>query len=418
MKPAVFLDRDGVINRALERDCKPYPPRSLQEFEILPEVPDALARLRAAGFLLVVATNQPDVGRGTLKQEVVEQIHSHMLAQLPIDRVETCFHPGNGASECDCRKPRPGMLRRAAEALGIDLTRSWMVGDRWRDVDCGHAAGCKTIFIDRGYAEKLRQTPDFSARNLAEAADIILARSKMNRTLKDLQIKIFADGADKKGMLELNANPLITGLTTNPTLMRKAGLADFEAFARDILQTITAKPLSLEVFSDEFSEMKRQALKINAWGRNVYVKIPITNTRRESSLPLIQELTADGVKLNVTAILTLEQVRGVAAALQPGVPAVVSVFAGRIADTGVDPVGAIVESKKIIAGLPQAELLWASVREVLNIFQANDCGCHIVTVPHDILGKAIKMAGMDLGELSLDTVKMFANDAKAAGFSL
>ena len=152
--------------------------------------------------------------------------------------------------------------------------------------------------------------------------------------------------------------------------------------------------------------------------KNVYVKIPITNTRGESSLPLIKELAAEGVKLNVTAILTLDQVRGVAAALNPKVPAVVSVFAGRIADTGVDPVGIMAESKKILAGLPQAELLWASVREVLNIFQANDCGCHIVTVPHDILGKALKMAGMDLGALSLDTVKMFANDAKAAGFTL
>jgi len=240
----------------------------------------------------------------------------------------------------------------------------------------------------------------------------------MTRTLKDLQIKIFADGADKHGMLELNANPLITGMTTNPTLMRKAGLTDFEAFARDILESITAKPLSLEVFSDEFPEMKRQALKINGWGKNVYVKIPVTNTRAESSLALIQELAAEGVKLNVTAILTLDQVRGVAAALHPQAPAVVSVFAGRIADTGVDPVGIMTESKKIIAGLPHAELLWASVREVLNIYQANDCGSHIVTVPHDILGKALKMSGMDLGALSLDTVKMFAGDAKAAGFTL
>jgi transaldolase len=238
------------------------------------------------------------------------------------------------------------------------------------------------------------------------------------RTLKDLKIKIFADGADKKGMLELNANPLITGMTTNPTLMRKAGLTDFEAFARDILQSIRVKPISLEVFSDEFPEMKRQALKIKDWAENVYVKIPITNTRGESSLPLIKDLAADGVKLNVTAILTLDQVRGVGAALSPKVPSVISVFAGRIADTGTDPVPTMIESKKILGRLPHGELLWASVREVLNIFQANDCGCHIVTVPHDILGKAMKMAGMDLAELSLDTVKMFANDAKAAGFSL
>ncbi|MGO8763661.1 MAG: transaldolase [Limisphaerales bacterium] len=238
------------------------------------------------------------------------------------------------------------------------------------------------------------------------------------RTLKDLTIKIFADGADKKSMLELYANPLIKGMTTNPTLMRKAGLSDFEAFARDILQSVTGKPLSLEVFSDEFPEMKRQALKINGWGKNVFVKIPVTNTRRESSLPLIKELAADGVKLNITAILTLEQVRGVVQSLNPQVPSVVSVFAGRIADTGVDPVPHMAECKKIVQTLPHSELLWASVREVLNVFQANDCGCDIVTVPHDILNKALKSAGMSLGDMSLDTVKMFANDAKGAGFTL
>lgn len=176
MRRAIFLDRDGVINRALERKGKPYPPASLDEFEILPEVPGALAKLKAAGFLLVVATNQPDVGRGTLTQDVVEKMHTHMLTQLPIDRVEVCYHPGKGASDCDCRKPKPGMLRRAATALNIDLAQSWMVGDRWRDVDCGHAAGCATIFIDRGYNEELKQKPNFSARDLAEATDIILSR--------------------------------------------------------------------------------------------------------------------------------------------------------------------------------------------------------------------------------------------------
>ena len=178
IRRAVFLDRDGVINRALERDRKPYPPRNPEEFKILPEVPAACAKLKTAGFLLVVVTNQPDVGRGTLKQETVEAIHAEMCRRLPIDRVEVCYHPGGGASECDCRKPRPGMLLRSAQALDIGLAQSWMVGDRWRDIDCGHAAGCRTIFIDRGYAEELRQKPHFSAGNLAEAADIILCESK------------------------------------------------------------------------------------------------------------------------------------------------------------------------------------------------------------------------------------------------
>ena len=237
-------------------------------------------------------------------------------------------------------------------------------------------------------------------------------------TLETLKIHIYADGADKAGILDLYAKPYIKGLTTNPTLMKKAGIKDYEAFARDILQTVTAKPISLEVFSDDFPEMKRQALKIAGWGKNVYVKIPITNSRRETSIPLIRELAAQGVQLNITAILTLGQVRDVAAALNPQVSSVVSIFAGRIADTGVDPMAIMRESRVILAGQPKAGLLWASVREVLNIVQAEQSGCHIVTVQHDILAKAAKLLGMDLGDLSLDTVKMFANDAATAGYKL
>jgi transaldolase len=241
----------------------------------------------------------------------------------------------------------------------------------------------------------------------------------MDKTLKDLKVNIFADGADKAGILSLYANPLIKGMTTNPTLMRKSGIKDYEAFAKEILQSVKDKPISFEVFSDDFPEMKRQALKIASWQKNVYVKIPITNTRSESALPLIKELGQQGVQLNITAILTLDQVRGVADALNPKVPSVVSVFAGRIADTGRDPMPLMRESLKIAsAKQPKAELLWASVREVLNLFQADECGCQIVTVPHDILGKALKMVGTDLTALSLDTVKMFAVDAQAAGFSV
>jgi transaldolase len=238
------------------------------------------------------------------------------------------------------------------------------------------------------------------------------------KTLKDLRVKLYADGADEKGMLELNANPLIKGMTTNPSLMRKAGIKDYESFAKQILKSVTSKSISFEVFSNEFPEMKRQALKISSWGKNVYAKIPITNTRGESSLPLVKELAGQGIQLNITAILTLDQVRGVAQALNPKVPAIVSVFAGRIADTGVDPMPEMRECKKILKDLPQAELLWASVREVLNIFQSDECGCEIVTVPHDILHKALKTVGIDLPTVSLDTVKTFDVDAKAAGFTL
>jgi transaldolase len=240
----------------------------------------------------------------------------------------------------------------------------------------------------------------------------------MPTALKDLNVHIYADGADKTGMLNLYANPLIKGLTTNPSLMKKAGITDFEAFAKDILQTIKDKPISLEVFTDDLAEMKRQAMKITKWAPNVYTKIPITNNQGVSCLPLIKELAAQNVKLNITALLTLEQVAGVAAVLNPAVPSVVSVFAGRIADTGVDPMPLMRAAKALLAGQPKAELLWASVREVLNLFQAEQSGCDIVTVPHDILGKASKMYGMDLTALSLDTVKMFAKDAASAGFKL
>src|SRR5437588_8629693 len=236
--------------------------------------------------------------------------------------------------------------------------------------------------------------------------------------LENLAVKIFADGADLEGIIDLYRKPYIKGLTTNPTLMRKVGVTDYESFARSVLENVKDKPISFEVFSDDFPEMRRQALKIRDWQDNVYVKIPITNTKTESALPLIAELAKEGVKVNVTAILTIEQVKGVVSALRPEVPAVVSVFAGRIADTGVDPMPVMTESLRLIRSLPQAELLWASVREVLNIFQAADCGCHIVTVPHDILAKASKLGGMDLGALSLDTVRMFYQDAVAAGFNL
>jgi transaldolase len=238
------------------------------------------------------------------------------------------------------------------------------------------------------------------------------------RAFLDLPIKIFADGADREGIAALYAKPYIKGLTTNPTLMRKVGIADYEKFAREVLEIVKEKPISFEVFSDEFPEMRRQALAIGKWQENVYVKIPITNTRGESALPLIGELSAEGVKVNVTAILTPEQVGGVAHAVKREVPCVVSVFAGRIADAGVDPIPLMKESLAMLSDLPKAELLWASVREVLNIFQAADCGCHIVTVPHDILDKAAKLGGMDLAELSLDTVRMFHRDAVAAGFKL
>ena len=232
-----------------------------------------------------------------------------------------------------------------------------------------------------------------------------------------LSVKIFADGADLPGMLDLYRQPYIKGFTTNPTLMRKAGIADYRGFAREVLAAIPDRPISFEVFSDEFCEMERQAREIASWGGNVYVKIPVTNTRGESAGALVKRLSHDGVKLNVTALLPLEQVREIVSSVAGGAPACISVFAGRMADTGVDPVPMMAEAVKILRQAPNAELIWASPRELLNIFQADAIGCHIITVTHDIL-KKLSLVGRDLGEYSLDTVKMFHTDAAQAGFTL
>jgi transaldolase len=232
------------------------------------------------------------------------------------------------------------------------------------------------------------------------------------------KLKIFADGASLPSILALAKNPRISGFTTNPTLMRKDGVSDYRAFAKEVLQHVRTQPISFEVFADEFAEMKRQASEIKTWGDNVYVKIPITNTRRESAVPLVRELAAEGVKLNVTAICTLPQVHETALALKGGAPSVVSVFAGRIADTGRDPVPLMKEALAMCrAADARIELLWASPRELLNIIQAAEVGCDIITVTPDLL-KKLDLVGKDLGDYSLETVQMFFRDAQAAGYRL
>lgn len=239
----------------------------------------------------------------------------------------------------------------------------------------------------------------------------------MDLNLSDLRVKLFADGADKATMLDLYRNPLIQGFTTNPTLMRKAGISDYENFARDILGVIRDRPISLEVFADEFDEMERQARIIASWGPNVYVKIPVTNTRREPALDLICRLSRAGIRLNVTALLTLDQVRSVTSALAGGAPSCVSVFAGRIADTGRDPVPLMAAAVEMVSIHPGMELIWASPRELLNIFQADAIGCHIITATSDIL-KKLSLVGKNLHDYSLETVKMFYTDASQSGFTI
>ena len=237
------------------------------------------------------------------------------------------------------------------------------------------------------------------------------------KKIENLNIKIFADGAEKTKMLELNSSPLIKGLTTNPTLMKKAGIVNYSEFCNDILNYVKDKPISFEVFSDDFYEMERQALKISSWAKNVYVKIPITNTKREKSEELIKKLSLAGVKLNVTAIMNLDQVENVLSSLSQKIPSYISVFAGRIADTGVDPIPVMKQCLNMMKSNKLSELIWASPRELLNIFQADEIGCHVITVTPEILSK-IKFVGYDLSEFSLDTVKMFYKDSIDAGFSL
>jgi transaldolase len=237
------------------------------------------------------------------------------------------------------------------------------------------------------------------------------------KAVNDLKVKIFADGADKAGMLDMASKPFIKGLTTNPTLMRKAGVKSYKDFALEILSEVKDKPISFEVFSDDFDEMERQALEIASWGENVFVKIPVMNTKQEPAYDLVSKLSNQKVKLNVTALMTNAQVKSVAERLNASIPSYISVFAGRVADTGIDPLPQMREAVNLLKKMPNAELIWASPRELLNIFQADEIGCHIITVTNELL-KKLDLVGKNLDEYSLETVKMFYNDAKSAGYNI
>ncbi|MFZ3354874.1 MAG: transaldolase [Xanthobacteraceae bacterium] len=431
----MFLDRDGVLNEAVVCGGKPLSPMSVAEVVVPADATKALNSLRQNGFHLIMVTNQPNIARGVQPRETVHAINLYLKEKLNLHAIEICEH--DDADNCDCRKPKPGMLLRAAERDRIALPESFIIGDRWRDIEAGQRAGCHTVLIGNGYGEVLAQAPDAAVATLSAATDYILARSRKRddtmstleqfkvktveplriKTLDQLKVRIFADGADKAGMLEMYCKPYIKGFTTNPTLMRKAGIAGYETFAKDILSIIPDRSISFEVFSDDFFEMERQARHIATWGKMVSVKIPITNTGRETSIPLIRKLSHDGIALNVTAMFTLQQVRDVVEAVKGGAPCYVSVFAGRIADTGRDPVPLMAESVKILKEAPDTQLIWASPRELLNIFQADDIGCHVITVTNDIL-KKLSLVGKDMDEYSLETVKMFFDDGQAAKYAL
>jgi transaldolase len=416
-RKAVFLDRDGVLVIPCFREGRSFAPLNLEEYRLYPEAEECLIRLKQAGFALIVVTNQPDVGAGRVDRQIVDEMHRRLAESLPIDAIKACFHTEQ--DRCDCRKPRPEMLFTAARELGIDLSGSFMVGDRRSDIAAGAAAGCRTIFIDLGYTTEMPpDRPNFVVKSLPEATRWILSRTEAVMTGADeLKVKLFADGADLKGMLAMRANPLIRGFTTNPTLMRKAGVTDYETFARQVLAAIPDRPVSFEVFADDFDGMEEQGRVIAAWGPNVYVKIPVVTTNGQFTGPVIRRMSRDGILLNVTAVMTVAQVAEVAEALDPEAPAIVSVFAGRIADTGIDPMPHMRACLDALAKRPKAELLWASPRELLNIFQADEVGCHIITATNDVLAK-LQLVGKDLTEYSRETVQMFYRDANACGFTI
>jgi transaldolase len=422
-RAAVFVDRDGVLVESGVDGGVPQPVATVDDLRILPGVMEACKRIRASGLKLICVTNQPDVSRGTVALADVEAVNSRLADVLALDGVLVCPHDDGDA--CTCRKPVPGMLHEAASRWSIDLSSSVMVGDRWNDVEAGRRAGCYTVFIDRGYAERRPDNPDAVAPDLVSAVSLILDRCATALPqrlpsvpdISQLKVRIFADGADRDGMIRLAADPLIRGFTTNPTLMRAAGVSDYERFARDVIGAVPKHPISFEVFADDFDEMERQALRIASWGKNVFVKIPVTDTTGSPTDRVVSRLVGEDVKLNVTALLTLDQVRRVKGCLAGGPECFVSVFAGRIADTGRDPVPLMREAMEIIADAPNISLIWASPREVLNVVQADAIGCHVITVTHDLLRKLTTL-GKELTQFSLETVQMFHRDAQAAGFTL
>lgn len=422
----VFLDRDGVLNEPVMRDGKPFPPASPAELVICKGAKLALRELRAAGFKLVCITNQPDIARGTTSVAEVDAINDLLWTELPLDEIIVCPH--DDADSCSCRKPKAGMLEDGARRLGTSTRGNYLVGDRWRDIEAGARAGCRTVLVDRGYHERQSDTPpDARVVDIADAATWIIADIRRSMTFNiakplvssvaDLAIKLFADGADIAGIATLAANPKIAGFTTNPTLMRKAGITDYRAFGKAALEVVGNRPISFEVFADESREMLRQARELASWGTNVYVKIPVTDTAGNMTESVVRELTSEGVRLNITALMTEKQVESVCSMLAGTPGAFVSVFAGRVADTGRDPIPLMSRNATICETVPNVELIWASPRELLNVFQADASGVHIITATNDILAK-LALVGKDLLEYSRETVAMFYNDASAAGFSL
>ena len=434
MRRAAFVDRDGTLDELVPDPVsgEPEGPLHARDVTLIPGAAAALGDLTGAGWLLIGVTNQPAAAKAKVSVDELAEVQARVLELLPAEGVRfddfrLCMHHPDGvvpalSRECDCRKPAPGMLLEAAGPLGVDLSASWMIGDTDSDVEAGQGGRLQDRAdrtpAKRPQAQRVCRSGRHGARpgQCREVASVGGA-GKLTRVIHDLDVKIFADGADLDGILALAADRRIAGFTTNPTLMWKAGLTDYEEFAKRLLERIDKHPISFEVFADDASEMRRQALKISSWGDNVYVKIPVSTTGGEPMAPLVRELSERGVKVNVTALFTTAQVELITAALKDGAPSYISVFAGRIADAGVDPVPLMARAVDIMVDAPRSELIWASPREILNVIQADQVGCHIITVTHDLL-KKLDLLGKDLEQFSLETVQMFYRDAVAAGFSL
>jgi transaldolase len=417
---AIFLDRDGVLNALVYYASHDEweSPRRPEDVVLLDGVADAIRRIHDLGYLVFVVSNQPSAAKGKVTRAELDAVHEELVRQLgdaPIAQFFYCYHRAEDA--CDCRKPRPQVVLQAAREYDLDLRGSWFAGDQDGDIGCGRRAGTRTALLQYARSKPKRgaEHADLTFNDLTHFVRWLVQQDSSMSV--NLRIDLYADGANVGEMKAARESGIVKGFTTNPTLMRKSGINDYEAFAHEALAAVEGMPISFEVFADDFAEMERQARLIATWGDGVFVKIPVTNTKGESAVPLIRTLSSAGVKLNVTAILSLEQVRAVVDALDADTPAIVSVFAGRVADTGRDPVPLMTEALAIVKEKPKAQLLWASPRELLNIMQADACGCHIITVTPDLL-KKLSGVGRSLEDVSLDTVKMFFNDASAAGFRL
>ncbi len=410
------------------------------QVDVPDDVPEAIKILTDLGYGLAVATNQPAAKQNKTTHENLLAVHEKVLrlAQSHGGKIlssHICFH--RAEENCICRKPKTKLLEDAIAAnKDYSAAGGWMIGDGVTDVMAGALLGLNTGFVGKEKIEFHKVFEEYGVfpthwgKKLLNFANYIRLRMATHKTgdhkvstvqapsIFKNKIKIYSDGADMASLLEMANNPNVHGITTNPTLMKKAGIAKYKEFCIEVLSKVKDKPISFEIFADDLVSMKSQALEISSWGKNVYVKIPVTNTEGVSTAPLVKELSHLGVRLNVTAILTIGQVYTVCEALKGGAPAVVSVFAGRVADTGRDPMPVMAAASELCrAAGENIELLWASTREVFNVIQAEQAGCDIITVAPDMI-KKMSMLNMDLLQLSIETVRMFKRDADQAGFQL